>query len=270
MYFVSFLFVKLSSEVMLSEDFVQHDLSAAPLAARLSNVLPGLVRPSRTDYSRRSPSGINWVEASDHFICRAAHGVKFARFTDFEDDDRVEQLMDAMSHQTLAHLTWRFRKWYQHKRLLAAIAAPPLREVANHMTSTPALDVVDKHPFVIYSCHDITILGLLYGIGADFLADDASNQWRWWPTYGSQLCFELVRIKDDDKSTTKNVISRDTHVVRVLINGKPVFSVNHEGPKFSDMGTGPKRMLLLDDFINVIQTLENAGGHDYDRLLGRK
>jgi len=255
---------KLVSEVMLSEDFLKRDAAAAPLAARLANVLPGLVRPFRTDFSQRSPSGINWVEASDHFICRAAHDVDFARFSDFEHDDRVEQTLAAMSHQTITHLAWRFRKWYQHKRLLAAIAAPPLREVAEQIHTTATLEEKDRRPFVVYSCHDITILGLLYGIGADFLADDHSSQWRWWPKYGSHLVFELVRIRDGG--------GMDSHVVRVLLNGKPVLSANHDwkGETLSYTGRGPKRMLLVKDFETVVYALEEAGGHDVDILLGRR
>ena len=129
-----------------------------------------------------------------------AHDVEFARFTDFESDDRVASTLHAMSHSTLAHLSWRFRKWYQHERLLAVIAAPPLREIADQIWSTPSLEIHQRRPFVIYSCHDITILGLLYGLGADFLAVDELNRnlsgndigsWRWWPPYGSNLVFEV-------------------------------------------------------------------------------
>lgn len=257
---------------MLSNDFLKHDAAAAPLAARLANVLPGLVRKFRTDYSKRTPSGINWVEASDHFICRAAHDVGYARFTDFEDDDRVEHMLESLSHQTIAHLAWRFRKWYQHKRLLAVIAAPPLREIADQICTTAQLGTHQRRPFVVYSCHDITILGLLYGIGADFLADDRSSQWRYWPKYGSQLCFELVRVTDDGPPVT----SDSSHVVRVLLNGKPVLSVDHDWLKgkltntTAYMGHGPERMMFVNDFMRVVKALEDAGGHDYDRLLGRK
>ena len=86
---------------------------------------------------------------------RKAHGVGFALFTDHEHDGQVEQTLEAMSHPTIAHLAWRFRKWYENKRLLAAIAAPLLREMVDRMVQTPALKQGDKRPFVIYSCHDI-------------------------------------------------------------------------------------------------------------------
>lgn len=60
-----------------------------------------------------------------------------------------------MAYQTIAHLAWRFRMWYENKRLLAAIAAPPLREIADELSHTANLIQGEKRPFVIYSCHDI-------------------------------------------------------------------------------------------------------------------
>jgi hypothetical protein len=62
------LIAELVAEVMLSPEFVSKDARAAPLAARLANVLPGLVRPFRSDFSAKAPSQINWVEAADHFV----------------------------------------------------------------------------------------------------------------------------------------------------------------------------------------------------------
>jgi Histidine phosphatase superfamily (branch 2) len=172
------LISELVSEVMSTTDFLMRDGKAASLAARLANILPGLVRKSKkttNDFSRHAPSRINWVEAADHFICRDAHNLSLSKFSDYEAQEEYEQTLQAMSHTTLAHLSWRFRKWYQHERLLAVIAAPPLREISNQMMQTPQLSATARRPFVLYSCHDITILGLLYAIGADFLAIDSLN-----------------------------------------------------------------------------------------------
>lgn len=211
------------------------------------------------------------MEAADHFVCRAAHAVEYARFSDFEHDDRVEQTLAAMNQPTMAHLAWRFRQWYQNKRLLAAIAAPPLREIAEQIKVTPDLSASERRPFVLYSCHDITILGLLYGVGADFLASEKTNNWRFWPHYGSTLVFELVRL---DEATVTGSSSSTTHVVRVLLNGAPVTSVDfakHEdGSDNAHVGNGPERMLSIDDFESLVSRLEEAGGHDYAALLGYK
>jgi len=281
---------------------LQRDGKAAPLAARLANILPGLVkRKGSSDFAKRSPSGINWVEAADHFVCRAAHNMEIARFTDFESDDRVTSTLNAMSHPTLAHLSWRFRKWYQHERLLAVIAAPPLREIADQILLTPALSTHERRPFVIYSCHDITILGLLYGLGADFLAVDEETRnlsgndigsWRWWPPYASNLVFEvsalytvlsicsrlrwflghfshivlvhhdqLVRVRDGPPGP-------DSHVIRILLNGMPVRSIAAVTTATSADEGGPAGMLYVEDFERLVGNLEKAGGHDYSNLLG--
>lgn len=268
------LIADLVSEVMKSEDFLQRDGKAAPLAARLANILPGLVRRKRgtsKDFSTRAPSGINWVEAADHFVCRSAHNIELAKFSDFDTEEN-EQTLQAMSHPTLAHLSWRFRKWYQHDGLLAVIAAPLLREITEQILQTPSLSALERRPFVIYSCHDITILGLLYAIGADFLALDSSESddvnhtsgddtgsWRYWPPYGSNLVFELVRVHEGLRGP-------DSHVVRVLLNGIPVRSVKVNAASKTILNGGPEGMIFVDDFNRLVTKLEEDGGHDYASL----
>lgn len=254
------LMADLVGEVISSPEFQKRDGDAAPLAARLANILPGLARrKAKPSVYNAAPSGINWIEATDHFVCRMAHDVSFSRFSNFEHDDRVEQTLSALAHQTTAHLAWRFRQWYKSPRLLAAIAAPPLREIAQQLLATPSMAESDRRPFTIYSCHDVTILALLYGIGADFLACDDNGGWRFWPSYASTLVFELVRIHDDDHLD-------NSHVVRVLLNGKPILSVDQHNRYWDSEGTpvgnGPSRMLLTTDFAEIITNLEKAGGYD--------
>jgi len=250
----------LVTEVVSAENFLKNDAKAAGLAARLANFLPGLVRPGRKTFG--GPSGINWVEAADHFVCRASHGVRFSRFSEFENDSAAEKLLEAMEYQTILHLAWRFRQWYQYPPLLAEIAAPVLREVIEEVKETTELELQDRRPFFVYSCHDVTILALLYALGADFLADDEKGNWRYWPEYGSTLIFELVRTKDE--------IGRTLHVVRVLLNGKPIRVVNmldqHEdtdsssGSKHDYVGQGPMNMLTIACFEKVVSNLETVGG----------
>eukprot|EP00546_Thalassionema_frauenfeldii_P016927 CAMPEP_0178901082 /NCGR_PEP_ID=MMETSP0786-20121207/3820_1 /TAXON_ID=186022 /ORGANISM="Thalassionema frauenfeldii, Strain CCMP 1798" /LENGTH=282 /DNA_ID=CAMNT_0020572135 /DNA_START=683 /DNA_END=1531 /DNA_ORIENTATION=- len=223
----------LVTEVASTEHFLKNDAKACNLAARLANFLPGLVRPGRKTFG--GPSGINWVEATDHFVCRSSHGVRFSRFSEFENDDSAEKLLEAMEYRTILHLAWRFRQWYQYPPLLAEIAAPVLREVVEEMKETTDLTIQDRRPFSLYSCHDVTILALLYALGADFLADEEKGNWRYWPEYGSTLIFELVKAKDQRGSTL--------HVVRVLLNGKPVRVVNmlgRYGDTYSSSSIGPK------------------------------
>lgn len=96
------LMMKLVADVVGTPQFIARDATAAPLAARLANFMPGLVRKGRKTFG--GPSGINWIDATDHFVCRNSHQVKFSRFSEFEHDDRVEQTLQAMAHQTVRAL----------------------------------------------------------------------------------------------------------------------------------------------------------------------
>ncbi|KAL3903673.1 MAG: hypothetical protein SGILL_010357, partial [Bacillariaceae sp.] len=258
------MMAQLVSVVISSSEFQVRDGDAAPLAARLANILPGLARKKKnTSGFNAAPSGINWIEACDHFVCRKAHNLELSRFSDFEHDDRIESMLAAMAHPTTTHLAYRFRQWYKNPKLLANIAAPPLREICNQlMEASNLVDQSQQRPFTIYSCHDITILGLLYGIGAEFLSGDETGGWRFWPPYASSLVFELVRIPSESNN------NEDLHVVRVLLNGKPVLSVvkDHEywcgGSR--QAGSGPCKMLYAEDFNSIVSALEKAGGRtDY-------
>ena len=90
--------------------------------------------------------------------------------------------------------------------------------------------------------------------------------WRYWPSYGSHLAFELVRIRDGPPGA-------DSHVVRVLLDGVPIRSskvnclVTHS--KVTD-NRGPKGMFFINDFEQLVSKLEEAGGYDYASLLGQK
>lgn len=248
------LIKNLVTKVVTSDTFIAKDTDAAPLAAKLANYLPGLMRESRHTFG--GPSGINWIEATDHFVCRRSHGVNFSRFSEFENDHQVERTLEAMEQNTMAHRTWRFRQWYQNPPLLAEIASPALREILEQMQTTLNLGEQERHPFVFYGCHDVTILALLYGIGADFLANETNSRWRYWPGYGTTLVFELVRIEDD--------ASKVSHVVRVLLNGTPIRSANlleqNAGGPVEHIGKGPMKLLTVEDFEKLISNLETVGG----------
>jgi len=252
----------LVGDVMKGRSFNARDSAAAPLAGRLSNILPGLVRLHRSSFASRAPSGINWVEAADHFLCRESHNLPLSKFSNFEMDDRVEQTLKAMSSQTKAHLSWRFRKWYQSKPLLAAIAAPPLREIVDQMkiiissssssSQTTNNVAAKKRPFVLYSCHDVTILGLLYGIGASFLADETAPGADYWPPYASTLVFELVRTNNGD------------FVIRILVCDGGIVShiiecVDFDDQNLAKLGFGSGGMMRVEDLENIVEKHEDTG-----------
>lgn len=293
----------LVGDVMQSNSFQITDAKAAPVAARLANILPGLARKGRKDFSAKTPSGINWVEAADHFVCRTSHDLPLSKFSDFEHDGNAEQILASMTYKAMGHLAWRFRKWYNNPQLLAAISAPPLREIAQQLehlvrksSSIQALQDPDANFLCVYSCHDVTILSLLYALGADFLSDEEGATWReYWPAYASTLVIELVRLDEDDviahdsSQKAQGPISNDNrHVIRVLINEKVVVSTDFLLSKFErnkkkaagmkDMltppvnllGSGPHNLLTTNEFWKIVTDLESQGEYDFSRWPAMK
>ena len=240
----------LVSEVVNQTHFQKYDALAKPLASKLSDLLPGLLAPGQKLFG--GPSGINWIHAADHFICRRSHGLPYSKFCSDQTnhDRRIEEALASMHRPVIQHLAWRFRQWYKSPPLLAAIAAPPLREIEGQIRRTIERDVGGRRaPMVIYSCHDVTILSLLYGLGAEFLEDDDNKDWKsFWPSYASTLVIELVRVKEG-----KGDID-DTHKLRILMNGKEVRIVALRNKTEKD------QVLRLSDFTAIIDELEETGG----------
>ena len=158
-----------------------------------------------TSFLESCPAMINiQIHATDHFVCRTSHGVpadRFCRIDGAPDDHRFRALGD----ETLSHLCRRFRSYFSHPALLGEMAGPALREVCAVMHDAVANAEADedttvptdkkKKPFRIYSCHDVTILSLLYALGggtdpAGTVSDPPPFG---WPAYGTCLTLELVR-----------------------------------------------------------------------------
>jgi len=257
---------KLVGEVVTKKHFIEKDAKAGCLAARLANYLPGLAKAS--NYG--GPSGINWIHAADHFVCRKSHDIPFSKFSHCEHDEEAEEILAAMSYGVVSHLSWRFRTWYQSPPLLAAISGPPLSEVEKQIrdrAETSSVNGDESHeekkrkPFVIYSCHDVTILSLLYGVGADFLSSKEDlikvglnpgndERWRFWPRYASTLVFELVR-KDDPSSDSSASTSQ---FVRILLNGKEIRPLS--------MLQNKKSVLSVSDFKALVAELNSKNGDE--------
>jgi hypothetical protein len=72
----------------------------------------------------------------------------------------------------------------------------------------------------------------------------------------------LVRVRDGPPGP-------DSHVIRILLDGKPVRSVKLKMATNKSISTGgPEGMFYVDDFEQLVKRLEDAGGHDYASLLG--
>ena len=204
--------------------------------------------------------------------------------------------MSSMAIPVCSHLAWRFREWYRHPKLLSMVACPPLKDILQDMvraTSNTNLGTDDRRPFVLYSCHDVTLLAFLYAIGADFLVagDDCGgmaeegetykgmvngsirngikqSSWRWWPAYSSTIAFELVQLDE-------SLETGEQYVIRVILNGEtlrliPRMKIDDEAllseqpvssrQVFGERTPGGKsKMMGLSDFEQLIRVLEKVG-----------
>ena len=289
----------LVKNVISMKSFQTVDSEAKGLADQLAEYLPGL-RGAPQAFGG-TPSGINWIHANDHFVCRRAHGIPLSAFSEYEgtsDEARVESLLESLATPVCSHLSWRFREWYDCPKLVAAVAAPPFQEMLDGMLTVTRMGADERRPFVVYSAHDVTLLALLYAIGADFLVsgedcgaqemsegtgrthshmvegsiDDptqrSTSSWRWWPDYSSAIAFELVRLNDGHE------FGDNSHIIRVILNGKtlclrPRLSIDDEGilkeqspcsrKRFGAvMEGGQSQMLSLEDFTQIISVLEQS------------
>ncbi|KAL7457042.1 hypothetical protein ACHAWC_008527 [Mediolabrus comicus] len=242
---------ELVKNVIQTDNFQRIDDQAKALATQLSDLLPGLRNAPQAFGG--TPSGINWIHANDHFVCRRAHGIPLTAFSDYEgsdDESAVETMLESLAIPVCSHLSWRFREWYACPKLVSAVAAPPFREILDQMidVTTRGEDDDERRPFVVYSAHDVTLLALLYAIGADFLVSgedcggrdmvegstegggkthshmiegavssdgqSISSSWRWWPDYSSAIAFELVRLNHGQEYGDTG------HIIRVILNGR--------------------------------------------------
>lgn len=289
----------LVKNVIGMDGFQRVDSNAKGLAEQLSEFLPGLKGAPQAFGG--TPSGINWIHANDHFVCRRAHGIPLTAFSDYEgtpDEAEVETLLESLATPVCSHLSWRFREWYACPKLVAAVAAPPFQEMLDQMMDVTRMGAGERRPFVVYSAHDVTLLALLYAIGADFLVagedcggkemvegtvgthshmvegsimnstQHSMSSWRWWPDYSSAIAFELVRLNNGHE------YGDTTHIIRVILNGRtlcllPRLSIDDEGilkrqtpcsrQRFGAVTEGSQsQMLSLSDFAQIISVLEQS------------
>lgn len=245
---------RLVQDVVKTPDFVDQDAKAAPLAARLSNYIPGLIR-LRSPHG--SPSTINWIHATDHFICRSSHNVPLNAFSQLEHNQDAEQILQSMKHATMAHLATRFRYWYKSPTLLAEMMLSLLTDVYEKMMYYANMNFEDKgvrKPFNIYSCHDVTILALLYSIDAAFLTtsdddqrhdlstklqQDTFERLYYWPDYACTLAIELSKVQLKGKE--------DEFLIKFLLDGQVVRTI-------TSLRNG-QDVITLTDFHDLIKNM---------------
>lgn len=166
------------------------------------------------------------MDAADHFICRASHCLPLTKFSHLENETSAEDMLQALSYATISQLSSRFQSYYQSLPILHEMAGPALDQIKGEMNKI--IDSGDRirKPFNIYSCHDVTILALLYAIRAYGVNTQVEIQTKGvdgigftdedprWPSYATCLTFELLRVKEKGKT--------DEFMVKIWLNEAPI------------------------------------------------
>jgi len=239
------------------------------------------------------PSKINWIHAADHFVCRTAHNISLLSTTFHSKEkeqqhqqqkQQQEQELQDLAKPTMRHLCWRFGEWFCSPPLLAEIGAPPLVLIEETMqelihknqqpyNGVPLQLQLPPPPLEIHSCHDVTLLSLLYAMKASIMNDDDC----FWPVYASTLTFELVHFKSEHEYRPQANDSEHNHnndgnyFLRLLLNGAPVeMMVEPRQKQTTDciVATGKNKaqeenqtaatttLLTLKEFSNLVTALE--------------
>jgi hypothetical protein len=176
--------------------------------------------------------------------------------SDFEKDSEAERTLQAMKHATISHLASRFRYWYQSPSLIAAMVGPLFSDVSAQMGQTINTLNSSRKPFNVYSCHDVTILALLYGIGADMLAtpnelkdvgvQDFENEkrLRYWPGYASTLILELIKVETVDRE--------DEFLIKFILDEQNIRTIT---------GLRKGEDMRLSDFDELVHRINQAYPH---------
>ncbi|CAM9348587.1 unnamed protein product [Choristocarpus tenellus] len=195
-----------------------------PLKSALHQLAP-MVFPIESDGRFR------WMMAADYFWCAQSHGLD------------VPAQLGALSSATIEHLAWRFSQFYGDRELLRAMSGSLLSNILERASrvgsgaKSPAMGVED---IVCFSCHDVTIMSLLYALQSDLVKAKG-----YWSPYGStimlevlgskpQICVgkdttdlglgqskEVSTIDSDEQRTSRR---GDKSILRVEIDGMPLQS----------------------------------------------
>ena len=168
---------------------------------------------------------------------------------------------------TMQHLQQRFYRYYGNPKLLGEMAGPALHDVNLEMKNAISIEgrKSDKKPFRIYSCHDVTILALLYAIqGRGVESSTLLKGPLQWPIYATCFTLELVRLGnnsniDSDASDKKK---STTFVVRAWVSGAPMkeFSASPEAFESGGRDKNKEPFFSMDllEFEALVNDLNSA------------
>ncbi|CBN79151.1 conserved unknown protein [Ectocarpus siliculosus] len=160
---------------------VTEETVGGPLKRRLHALDPAL-------FPLPQGGRFRWMMAADYFMSARARGL------------RVAPELDALGTATIRHLVWRFSRFYGDDEMMRTMVGPLLAHIiecaagsdvagpATGSRNVPGADASggSLSRVVSSSCHDVTILALLYAMEADLLEDRD-----YWPPYGSTIAFEV-------------------------------------------------------------------------------
>ena len=129
------------------------------------------------------------------------------------------------------------------------MAGPALHEVVMEMKKAGSGAAPStKKPFRIYSCHDVTILALLYAIEGRSL--DSTQPPPKWPTYATCLTLELVRRGNG---------SDPSIIIRGWLNEAPIPAISHSPVAFRAASDHePSFSIDLSGFERFVYNLNDA------------
>ncbi len=202
--------------------------------------------------------------AADHFICRASHSVPLTQFSHRQDDPSAEKTLQAMSHATIAHLTSRFRSWYHHPSLLGEMAGPALNDIKIEMRKIIE-GQQSKNTFNLYSCHDVTLLAILYAVrlGGLFSSEESlttglntslidlkEDRFTRWPNYATCLTFELIRVREP--------VKEDEFIVKLWMNEPTIPEFNIVSIPTTTSLSQHKGDMTISDFEGLVYNINKA------------
>ncbi|CAM9248854.1 unnamed protein product [Ascophyllum nodosum] len=173
------------------------------------------------------PGGkFRWMMAADYFMSARARGL------------RVAPELDALGTDTIRQLTWRFGRFYGKREMLRMMAGPLLEHVVQCAMTSSSAGVYDSEEtrvspaaggeaakvssVVSSSCHDVTILALLYAMQSDLIDDED-----YWPPYGSTIIFAVSETRGQEQGVVDYDAegNRDRNIVlTITVDDEPLRS----------------------------------------------
>ena len=100
--------------------------------------------------------------------------------------------MEGIGREVKEHLTWRFGEWFGEEELLDQVGGPMIKDIKDEtgvrgarVASSRKGSGEEAPKMVLYSCHDVSLLGILYKIKAEVVGKGGDKGY--WPDYGSWI-----------------------------------------------------------------------------------